>query len=203
MESQILKSSLTLLIFFFIILTTFTPSAVSSSSSTVRPVQPHIRKACKPTPYPRLCETALSLYASQTKRNQQELCRAAMVSSLKAAQNATSIISKLSRRKMSAYEAEVIGDCIDNLKDSVDELRRASTAIKSLSRSKDVDFQLNSIKTWMSAAQTDVITCTDGLSGGSGWKVSKMLKKDVKNCSINVVRQISNALFLINNFNYK
>ncbi|KAA0067678.1 21 kDa protein-like [Cucumis melo var. makuwa] len=146
MESQILKSSLTLF-FFFIILTTFTPSAVASSSSTVRPVKPHIRKACKPTPYPRLCETALSLYASQTKRNQQELCRAAMVSSLKAAQNATSIISKLSRRKMSAYETEVIGDCIDDLKDSVDELRRASTAIKSLSRSKDVDFQVVNIIT--------------------------------------------------------
>lgn len=70
-----------------------------------------------------------------------------MVSSLKAAQNATSIISKLSRRKMSAYETEVIGDCIDDLKDSVDELRRASTAIKSLSRSKDVDFQVVNIIT--------------------------------------------------------
>ncbi|XP_038882390.1 21 kDa protein-like [Benincasa hispida] len=201
MESQILKSSLTL--FFFIVLTTFTTSAAASSSSTVRPVQPHIRKACKPTPYPRLCETALSLYASQTKRNQQELCRAAMVSSLKAAQNATSIISKISRRKLSPYEAEVIGDCIDNLNDSVDEIRRATTAIKKLSRSKDVDFQLSSIKTWMSAAETDVITCTDGLSGAAGRKVRTKVKKEVKNCSVIVVRQISNALSLINNFNYK
>lgn len=134
MESQILKSLQTL--FFFIILTTFTTSAVTCSSSTVR-------KTCKPTPYPRLCETALSLYASQTKRNQQELCRAAMVSSLKAAQNATSIVSKLSRKKVSPYEAQVLRDCIDNLNDSVDELRQAIAAIKSLSpRSNDVEFQV-------------------------------------------------------------
>ncbi|CAK9318358.1 unnamed protein product [Citrullus colocynthis] len=195
MESQILKSLQTL--FFFIILTTFTTSAVACSSSTVR-------KTCKPTPYPRLCETALSLYASQTKRNQQELCRAAMVSSLKAAQNATSIVSKLSRKKVSPYEAQVLRDCIDNLNDSVDELRQAIAAIKSLSpRSNDVEFQLSSIKTWMSAAETDVITCTDGLSGGAGRKVSQKVKKEVKNCSVNVVRQISNALSLINNFNFK
>lgn len=63
--------------------------------------------------------------------------------------------------------------------------------------------QVSSIKTWVSAAETDVITCTDGLSGGSGWKVRSKVKKEVKKCAVIVVRQISNALFLINNFKYK
>lgn len=229
---DIMKSLL--ILFFFILTATFTTSAVASSSSAVassssaiQPVKPHIRKACRPTPYPRLCETALSLYSSQTKRTQQELCRAAVVSSLKAAQNATSIISKLSRRKVSPYEAEVIGDCIDNLKDSVYELRRATTAIKSLNRANDVEFQvvnhklsislnyfkldsneyvlnqLSSIKTWLSAGETDIMTCTDGLSGGAGWKVRSTVKKEVKKCSVNVIRQTSNALSLISNLKYK
>ncbi|KAG6576794.1 hypothetical protein SDJN02_22450, partial [Cucurbita argyrosperma subsp. argyrosperma] len=199
-----------LILFFFILTATFTtsavassPSAVASSSSAIQPVKPHIKKACRPTPYPRLCETALSLYSSQTKTTQQELCRAAVVSSLKAAQNATSIISKLSRRKVSPYEAEVIGDCIDNLKDSIYELRRATTAIKSLNRANDLKFQLSSIKTWLSAAGTDIVTCTDGLSGGAGWKVRSTVKKEVKKCSVNVIRQTSNALSLISNLKYK
>lgn len=141
MKSETLKFFLAL---FFFILTSFTPSAVVASSfSVVRPAKPHIKKACRKTPYPRLCETSLTIYASRTKKTQQELGRAAMVSSLKAAQNATSIISKLSRRKGSPpYEAQVLGDCIVNLKDSVDELRKAIHAIKSLSHAIDVEFQV-------------------------------------------------------------
>ncbi|XP_022942851.1 21 kDa protein-like [Cucurbita moschata] len=200
MEFQILKSLLTL---FFFVSITITTSVVASSSSITRPVKPYIIKACKTTPYPRLCEISLTLHASQTKRTQQEFCRATMTSSLKTTRDATSIISKLSRQKISTYEAKVIRDCVDNLKDSTDELRRAIAAIKSLSRAKDANFQLHSIKTWMSAAETDAMTCSDGLSGGAGRKVRSKVKQEVKKSVAVVVRHISNALSLLNTFKYK
>ncbi|XP_022141207.1 21 kDa protein-like [Momordica charantia] len=206
MESQTLKLKSLLIILFFFLSTTLLPTSAVASSA-VRPPKAHIRKACKPTPYPRLCEASLSLYASETKRTQQELCRAALVSSLKAAQNATSTISTIFRRRglsrPSPYEAEVIGDCTDNLKDSIDELRRASAAIKSLYRTQDVEFQISSIKTWVSAAETDVMTCTDGVNGDGGRKVRSKVKSEVKKSTMNVIRQISNALSLINNLKYK
>ena len=92
-------------------------------------------------------------------------------------------------------ETSIVKDCIDDFGDGIDELQQSLQEFKTLGGGKDVDFQLASMKTWVSAALTDEYTCSDGFEGQ---KVSSSLKKQINNTISDVAKITSNALALIN-----
>ncbi|KAK9914060.1 hypothetical protein M0R45_037858 [Rubus argutus] len=170
---------------------------VATSSST----QPHnyLLIACNSTTYPQICYKSLSSYSSTINSNPQKLCSYALSVALNAARNASSTVSKLSKKKgLARSEALVVKDCIENIRNSIDELKQSFSAMSNLGGA-DIEFQLGDIKTWVSAALTNDDTCTEGLNEV---KVSLDVKNTITKSIVNIARLASNALSLINSLNY-
>ncbi|XP_004309057.1 PREDICTED: 21 kDa protein-like [Fragaria vesca subsp. vesca] len=182
-----------LLLFILFINTT---TATSSSSRTYKT---YVKTACNSTTYPQICYKSLSSYATSIKSNPQKLCSYALSVTLKAAKTSASTVSKLAKKKgITKAEAGVVGACIETIKDSVDELKQSVTAMKNLGGA-DMQYQLDNIKTWVSASLTDEDTCTDGFDEQ---KVSTAVKNTIRKSILTVARLASNALSLIDNLNY-
>lgn len=173
-----------------------TTMATTSSSQTYKT---YVKTACNSTTYPQICYKSLSSYASSIKSNPQKLCNYALSVTLKAARNASSTVSKLSKKKgLTQAEAGVVKDCIENIKDSVDELKQSVSTMTNLGGA-DIQYQLDDIKTWVSASLTDDDTCTEGFDEQ---KVSTTVKNTINKSIVTVARLASNALSLIDSLNY-
>lgn len=99
---------------------------------------------------------------------------------------------------LSTAEAAVINDCVDNVKDSIHELQDSMDSMGQLGGSV-VEFQIESIKTWVSAALTDENTCTDGFDGK---KVNAAVKENIRTYIRTLAKLTSNALALIKCLKY-
>lgn len=97
---------------------------------------------------------------------------------------------------MKHREAAAISDCVEQMSDSVDELRNSLSEKSQLSGYK---FQLimNDIQTWVSAALTNEDTCMDGFDGKA---MNGHTKNIVRGRILNIVHMTSNALALINKY---
>lgn len=92
-------------------------------------------------------------------------------------------------------------DCVEELSDAVDELRKSIEEMGQMgrSRSSSTNFGLmvNDVQTWVSAALTDESTCTDGFQGNA---MNGKMKVEVRGRIVNIAHLTSNALALINRF---
>ncbi|KAK2975842.1 hypothetical protein RJ640_022859 [Escallonia rubra] len=159
-----------------------------------------ITASCNPTTYPALCYKTLSPYAASVRKNPLRLCNTALTVTIKAANNATKMVSELAKQNgITSGEAAVIKDCIENLQDSVYELKQSVKAMGSLGSAADKEFQMSNVKTWVSAAITDENTCMDGFSGR---KASVAVKNKIRSSILGLARLTSNTLFLINHLSY-
>ncbi|KAA8533843.1 hypothetical protein F0562_031360 [Nyssa sinensis] len=159
-----------------------------------------IKTSCNSTTYPSLCYKSLSSYASSVQTDPRNLCDAALTVTIQAARNTTKLVSQISRQKgITKTEAGAIEDCIENIGDSIDELKQSLKAMGNLGSAGDTEFQMANIKTWVSAAITDENTCTDGFSGR---KVSAAVKNNIRDSIVNLAKLTSNALSLINQLTY-
>ncbi|KAK3009822.1 hypothetical protein RJ639_013947 [Escallonia herrerae] len=159
-----------------------------------------ITASCNSTTYPTLCYKTLSPYAASVRNNPLRLCNTALTVTIKAASNATRMVSKLAKQNgITSGEAAVIKDCIENLQDSVYELKQSVKAMGSLGSAADKEFQMSNVKTWVSAAITDENTCMDGFSGR---KASVAVKNKIRSSILGLARLTSNTLSLINHLSY-
>ncbi|EHA8586619.1 pectinesterase inhibitor 9 [Cocos nucifera] len=159
-----------------------------------------IRSTCGSTTYPALCVKCLSAYAPSIRRSPRELARAALTVSADRARSASAYVARLSAgggsKTINAREAGAVRDCLDNMADSVDQLRQSSQELGRLGRAGSAGFRwhLSNVQTWCSAALTDEDTCLDSLSQyGSGGTRETIRKKVVE-----VAQLTSNALVLVN-----
>lgn len=195
MGAQTLTFHVTLLL---LIIMTKMYRTMATSSST-QPHNSYLLRACNSTTYPQICYKSLSSYASTINSNPQKLCSYALSVALNAARNASSTVSKLSKKKgLARSETLVVKDCIENIRNSIDELKQSMNAMSNLGGA-DIEFQLGDIKTWVSAALTNDDTCTEGLHEV---KVSLDVKNTITKSIVNIARLASNALSLINSLNY-
>ncbi|KAF8044275.1 hypothetical protein BT93_A2309 [Corymbia citriodora subsp. variegata] len=179
-------------------------SSSSSSSSSNNKDSNFVKTSCSTTTYPKLCKKRLSSYASVVRSNPWKLCNCALSVSIQAARNASSLVATLSKqRSLTKAEAGIVKDCIENLGDTIDELKQSIKAMAQIggssSAKNDVEFQMANVKTWVSAAITDENTCTDGFAGR---KVSAAVKSQIRSSIVDVARTTSNALSLINSLKY-
>ncbi|GFY84316.1 plant invertase/pectin methylesterase inhibitor superfamily protein [Actinidia rufa] len=197
MEAHILTFLSTVLL---LIISHFTQPLAAATATTPNAYTTFIRTSCANTTYPSLCSKTLSPYAADVKSNPLRLCNAALSVSLASAINASATVSKFSLQKgILPRDATAIKDCIENIGDSVDELKQSLKAMSSIGRNANKQFQMANVKTWTSAAITDANTCTDGLAGT---KVSAGVKSNIRSVIKSFIRVTSNALFLINHLNY-
>ena len=88
-------------------------------------------------------------------------------------------------------------DCVEELSESVDELRSSIGEMSRLKGRGDFKLMINDIQTWVSAALTDENTCSDGFQGKA---TNGNLKTIVRGRIVNVAQLTSNALALINRY---
>ncbi|KAH6755690.1 Plant invertase/pectin methylesterase inhibitor superfamily protein [Perilla frutescens var. hirtella] len=122
-----------------------------------------IKTSCSATTYPTLCYSSLSSQASAIKQNPKLLASAALTVSLKTAVSTSADMVKLSHTAgMTPREVSAMQDCVEELSDTVDQLRNSMAEMKQLKGGSNFALLINDVQTWVSAALTDEDTCMDG-----------------------------------------
>ncbi|KAL1531509.1 21 kDa protein-like [Salvia divinorum] len=156
-----------------------------------------IRTSCSATSYPTLCYTSLSAHAAAIQQNPKLLAHAALSVSLDTAVATSADMAKLSRAAgMTPREAGAMRDCVEELADSVDQIRKSIAELKRITPS-NFEAVISDAQTWVSAALTDEDTCMDGFAGKV---MAGGMKTAVRGKIVNVAHMTSNALALINTY---
>lgn len=157
-----------------------------------------IKASCETTRYPDLCYKTLSPYATSIQTNAMELANAALNVCLKSAKTTSKSVKELLKgRDLSMRDGQAVEDCLENLSDYVDEMKKSMVEMKDLD-GPDFNEKMGNLKTWVSAALTDEDTCTDGFQEDSAVKNVK-IKETIRGYIVNIAELTSNALALITN----
>ncbi|GMY07775.1 21 kDa protein-like [Fagus crenata] len=185
--------------FLFILLAIIsnTKPSLATRDLAPKPNTDFIRKSCNATIYPRLCFSSLLSHANSIQTSPKLLTATALNVTLATAKSTLALLSSLSQSHgLKPREIDAMKDCIEELSDSVYELRES---IGEMCKLEGFDFQvkMNDIQTWVSAALTDEDTCTDGFEGKA---MNVKVKNDVRKLIMNIAHLTSNALALINRY---
>lgn len=181
-----------------------TPTAAGSAPANPATTVAFIRTSCGKTTYPDLCFKSLSTYATAVQTNPAQLADAALDVSLRGAQSTKDAVTKMcglggggaSSLHLTPREAAAMRDCVENMGDSIGELRRAMAQMARLTPgSKDIRLKIDDVQTWVSAALTEEDTCMDGFAGKA---MDGQAKADVRGRIKEVAQLTSNALALVN-----
>ncbi|KAK7848399.1 pectinesterase inhibitor 3 [Quercus suber] len=158
-----------------------------------------VRSSCEHASYPNICIRTLSSYTGPAK-NPKDLAQAAVKVSLSRAKRVSNYLAQVSEAKdlkISKRQRGALSDCVEQISESVEELRQTLSELKHL-RVETFRWQMSNAETWVSAAFSAALTyedtCLDGFQGVDGNK----LKSDVKRKIRNVGKVTSNALYMIN-----
>ncbi|GJS00658.1 putative pectinesterase [Tanacetum coccineum] len=174
-------------------------SSTTTTTMTTKTYTDFVKTSCNATTYPSVCLTSLLPYATAVKSNPLRLVKQALSATLKSASTTRSTISKLAKAKnVTKGDAAVLKDCIEDIQDSIGEIKDSLTAISKLKSSQDKKFVLSNAQTWTSAAITDEYSCVDGMEDED---VSEVVVTKIKTSIVSVARLSSNALSLINHLN--
>lgn len=174
-----------------------TNTTTSTSNAIIQSYKAFILTSCNSTTYPSICYQSLSPYASTIQAHPFNLCNVSLSLALKATAKASSLISELlGCNNETAKVAAVLRDCVDNVRDSVGELRQSLEEMAHLKDDVDRGFHVSTIQTAVSAAITDDETCSDGFDGVN---VEAGVRDRIRESIVNVERMTSNALYFINN----
>lgn len=197
MEGSLTKHLPTALLV-LIAITFYMNSSLAASFAAEKASTEFIKTSCGSTTYPSLCITSLSSHANTIQTSPKLLAQTALSVSLDTALSTTTMMLRLSKAHgMKPREVGAMRDCLEELTDSVDELKRSMEQMNQLKGSKNYDLMINDIQTWVSAALTDEDTCTEGFAGKS---MNGNTKNVVRGRILNVVHLTSNALALINSY---
>ncbi|KAG5596184.1 hypothetical protein H5410_037416 [Solanum commersonii] len=163
-------------------------SSITASSSSGSDI---VRSSCVHASYPTICIRTLSSYSGSAINTPQDLAQAAVKITLSRAHKASGFLSQV--KVGSKREKGALSDCIEQMGDSMEELRKSLSELKHLRRGNAFKWQMSNLETWVSAALTNEDTCLDGFK-----EIDGKIRSDVKRKITNVARVTSNALYLIN-----
>ncbi|MCD7456981.1 hypothetical protein HAX54_033795 [Datura stramonium] len=158
---------------------------ITSSSSTNNLVY----TSCSNASYPKICIRTLSSFS--TINTPKDLAKASLNVSISRANKASKFLKNL--KVKSKREQGALIDCIEQIGDSIYELKRALFELKHLHKGIGFRSQMSNLETWVSASLTNDDTCLDGFK-----EIDGKVRYDVKRKIANVAKVTSNALYLIN-----
>ncbi|KAK6132164.1 hypothetical protein DH2020_034089 [Rehmannia glutinosa] len=196
MENYTSKSIATTLILLTLIYSGHAARPAASAAGDTKNTQ-FIRTSCSATTYPTLCYSSLSSHASAIQQDPKLLAHAALSVSLDTARSTSADMVKISRRAgLTRREAGAMADCVEELSDSVDQLRKSMAEMNQI-KGSNFGLTMSDVQTWVSAALTDEDTCMDGFAGKV---MNGAARAAVRGRILNVVHMTSNALALINSY---
>ncbi|KAL4178878.1 hypothetical protein AMTRI_Chr13g117350 [Amborella trichopoda] len=147
------------------------------SSSDSRPYYSSIKALCNLAVYPDSCFSSLSPIANVNHLDPESLFKLSLEVALKEISNAASLPEKLTRKLNDTAIAPALEVCSQVLTDAVDQLNITITSVECNSRNlagilsqENVD----DLKSWLSAAITDVETCLEGFEDANQVLVSQI-----------------------------
>ncbi|KAK6926372.1 Pectinesterase inhibitor domain [Dillenia turbinata] len=156
-----------------------------------------IKTSCGSTTYPQLCFSSLSAHASAIQNSPKLLANTALSVTLNNAKTtSTSMETLLHGHGMTPREIGAMKDCVEEMHDSIDQLRNSLQEMNQL-KGSDFGLMISDVQTWVSAALTDEDTCVDGFVGNV---MNGNLKNEVRGPIVSIAHLTSNALALINSY---
>ncbi|KAE8672535.1 21 kDa protein [Hibiscus syriacus] len=158
-----------------------------------------VKTSCEVTMYPDICYQSLSAYASTIQTSPRELANTALSVSLNNAQSTSTLVLRLSKEHgLTRGETVVIADCVETMRDSVDELHQSMAEMKGL-EGPEFQMKMSNIQTWVSAALTDEDTCMDGIEAKA---INGKIKDTIRSNIARVAHLTSNALAFIDSLSH-
>ncbi|MBD4786970.1 pectinesterase inhibitor domain-containing protein, partial [Xanthomonas citri pv. citri] len=115
--------------------------AGTTAFAAVKPTTNYIKSSCATVTYPALCEQSLAPFAKTIQSSPSQLARTALAVSLKRSQSAQAYLNKLKRFKgLKPREKSAIGDCLEEVSDSLDRVSKSIEELKHCDRVTGQDF---------------------------------------------------------------
>ncbi|EXB38187.1 21 kDa protein [Morus notabilis] len=191
------------LFLFILLLALFPPPYTAAvhkhkSHDNQAPASDLVRTSCVHANYPTLCLRTLAAYSGPA-RTPRDLAKAAVNVSLARASRVSEYLNRMaadlaSSGSSSKRQRAALSDCVEQIGDSVEELKKTLKELEHL-RAETFRWQMSNAETWVSAALTNEDTCLDGFQGVDG---GGKIKADVRRKITNIAKVTSNALYMIN-----
>ncbi|KAL6010496.1 hypothetical protein ACLOJK_000929 [Asimina triloba] len=172
-------------------------AALTATSSISHAI---LRSSCSATRYPELCFSMIAAEPSLAEKltSQKEVIEASINISLTAVEHAFFKIEKLlkTRRGLSRREKTALHDCLEDIDETLDELREAYEDVKVYPSKKSLSQQAEDLKILLSAAMTNQDSCIDGFSHD---EANKNVREVILKSLTHVYHMCSNSLAMICN----
>ncbi|GAU31992.1 hypothetical protein TSUD_359370 [Trifolium subterraneum] len=158
-----------------------------------------IRNACTTTLYPELCFSALASEPNITHKvtNHKDVISLSLNITTRAVEHNYFTVEKLLLRKtLTKREKCALHDCLETIDETLDELKEAEEDLVLYPTKKSLYQHANDLKTLISSAITNQVTCLDGFSHDGA---DKLVRKVLQAGQIHVEHMCSNALAMIKN----
>ncbi|CAN1174537.1 Pectinesterase inhibitor 10 [Linum perenne] len=192
------------------VITSIAASPSPDSSRRLNPEAEFIRTSCNSTLYPKRCYITLSPYAAEVGSDPKKLSLKALNVTLKVTKSASRLMKRMSRIKgLNHRAAAAVADCMEEVEDAVEELGNSVAEMGGVpSQGPEFCRVISDVQSWVSAAETDDDTCTDGFDeaaeataledSSAAAAVNRNVKRIVERHVGRISRFTSNALALVN-----
>ncbi|KAJ4867465.1 Plant invertase/pectin methylesterase inhibitor superfamily protein [Raphanus sativus] len=180
------------------LLITITITTLKSVHTATTTNTEFVKSSCKFTTYQKLCVTSLSTQSSLIQTSHKLMAHAALNITLASVKATSAMMVRLSSSQLKPREVSAMRDCVEELGDTLAELRKSIGEMGLLSGS-NYEIYMSDIQTWVSAALTDENTCSDGFGGAD---MNGKVKDLVRGRILVIAHLTSNASALINHFAY-
>ncbi|KAI5422240.1 hypothetical protein KIW84_045635, partial [Lathyrus oleraceus] len=176
-----------------------TNKITSSSLSLSHHSHTIIKSACTTTLYPELCFSAISSEPNITHKitNHKDVISVSLNITKRAVEhNFFTVENLLTLKNLTGREKIALHDCLETIDETLDELKEAEEDLVLYPAKKTVYQHADDLKTLISAAITNQVTCLDGFShDGADKRVRKVLEEG----QVHVEHMCSNALAMTKN----
>ncbi|KAG8064208.1 hypothetical protein GUJ93_ZPchr0004g39188 [Zizania palustris] len=188
-------------VFLFLAATAAAERARSRSGVSQAAAEDFVRRSCRATRYPQVCERSLVPLAPSVGRSPRLLAQAALTVGADRARSCSSYLGGGSGGSSSSSKKRsggAMGDCAETLRDAEERLRQSAAEMNGMGRAGSPRFawRLSNVQTWASAALTDASTCLDSLAT---YPSPAGQKEEVRKRVIAMSQSTSNALAFVNN----
>ena len=160
-----------------------------------------LKSSCSITRYPELCYSAIATApggATKKVRSQRDVIEASLNITITTVGKNYAAINKVlkTRKGLTKREKTALGDCLENIDETLDELHEAQDDLKEYPNKKSLKQHADDLLTLLSAAVTNQETCLDGFSHD---KADERVREVLIKGEVFVERLCSNVLALIKN----
>lgn len=161
----------------------------SGSGTVLQTTNKALKALCDITLYPATCISSLSSYPSSSNAGPKELANLAVMVALDEAKKASDWIQK-------TYESThnmALLECVELMNSTIEQLNSSSAIVQSSDLASLQD-ETGDVQTWLSASQTNLDTCLDGLETMAP---SDQVKAQVQSTLNNLTEIASNSLAIV------